>query len=76
MTVEEQEILKLRKELAEQKAKYQSLANSFYLSVTTNRTPERMMDIIYETKAQQEFNTSFDNLSAGDKMRIVEIIEK
>ena len=75
MTIEQEEILKLRKELIEQRAKFQSLSNLFYLSVTTNRTPERESDIAQEAKAQKEFNTSFDNLSAADKMRIIELTE-
>jgi len=70
MTKDEETIILLRLEVKELKAEYQSLADSFYLSVTTNRTLERATDITNEAKAQKTFNTSFDNLTEDKKTEI------
>lgn len=70
MTKDEETITLLRLELKELKAEYQSLADSFYLSITTDRTPERATDIINEAKAQKTFNTSFDNLTEDKQTEI------
>ena len=70
MTKDEETIILLRLELKELKTEYQSLADSFYLSITTDRTPERTTDIINEAKAQKTFNTSFDNLTEDKKTEI------
>jgi len=70
MTKDEETIILLRLEIKELKAEYQSLADSFYLSITTDRTPERATDIINEAKAQKTFNTSFDNLTEDKQTEI------
>lgn len=70
MTKDEETIILLRLEIKELKAEYQSLADSFYLSITTDRTPERAIDIINEAKAQKTFNTSFDNLTEDKQTEI------
>ena len=70
MTKEEETIILLRLEIKELKAEYQSLADSFYLSITKDRTPERATDIINEAKAQKTFNTSFDNLTEDKQTEI------